>query len=79
MVFQFRPRREQGHQAVPDQRPCEQALRCRRVDGHQLQGADRSALRRHSWRMGQSAGSDSWRFFGAAGSGRADHGRADGF
>jgi NADH-quinone oxidoreductase subunit F len=38
---QLRPREQQGHQAVPDQRPCEQALRRRRRDGHPLPRADR--------------------------------------
>ena len=47
--------------------------------GDPVPRADREALRRHSRRLGQSAGRHPGRRVGAAGAGRADHRRADGF
>ena len=79
LVRQLRPREQRGHQALPDQRPCEQAVRGRGSDGDPVPRADREALRRHPRRLGQSARGDPRRLVGAAGAGGADHGRADGF
>ena len=79
LVRQLWRENNHGHQAVPDLRPCEQAVRGRRSDVDPVPRTDRDALRRHSRRLGQSAGGDPGRIVGAAGAGRADHGRADGF
>ena len=46
-------------------RPREQAVQCRRGDGHSVPRADREALRRHARRLGQSAGGHSRRLVGA--------------
>ena len=73
LVRELRAREQQGHQALPDLRPCEQAVRRRGGDEHLVPRADRQALRRHPRRLGQSARGDPRRLVGAAGAGRADH------
>jgi hypothetical protein len=47
-------------------RACEQALQCRRGDGHPAEGADRAPCRWCPRRLGQSAGDHSRRRLGAA-------------
>ena len=54
--------RSRGHVNTP--------VRGRGSDGHPVPRADRPACRRHSRRLGQSAGGDPRRIVGAAGSGR---------
>ena len=60
------------HQAVLHFRPCEQAVQCRRGDGHPVPRTDRDACRRHARRLGQSAGGHSRRLVGAMRAGVAD-------
>ena len=50
----------------------EQAVQCRRGDGHPVARADRDAWRRRARRLGQSAGGHPRRLVGAAGAGRRD-------
>ena len=72
LVRELRAREQQGHQAVPDQRPRRQAVRGRGGDEHPVPRADREALRRHSRRVGQPARGDPRRLVGPAGPGGAD-------
>ena len=62
-------RQQQGHQAVPDLWAREHALRGRGRDVDPVPRTDRTALRRHSRRVGQSVGGDPRRIVGAAGAG----------
>ena len=73
-----RQSQERRHQAVPAVGARQHAVHGRGSDGDQLPRADRAAWRRDSRRLGQSARGDPGRIVGAGGSGRADHGRADG-
>ena len=66
LVRRHRPAQQHRHQGVLHFRPCEQALQCRRGDGHSAARADRQALRRRARRLGQSAGGDPGRRLGAA-------------
>jgi hypothetical protein len=75
----FGPREERRHQALPDLRPCEQAVRGRGSDVDPVPRADRPPRRRHPRRLGQSASGDPRRLLGPARARGADHGRADGF
>jgi hypothetical protein len=79
LVQELRPREERRHQALPDLRPCEQAVRGRGSDVDPVPRADRPPRRRHPRRLGQSACGDPRRLLGPARARRADHGRADGF
>ena len=71
LVQGLRPREERRHQALPDLRPCEQALRGRGSDVDPVPRADRQAWRRDPRRLGQSARGHSRRLVGAARAGRA--------
>ena len=66
MVCRHRPAQQHRHQGVLHFRPCEQALQCRRGDGHSAARTDREACRRRARRLGQSAGGHSRRLVGAA-------------
>ncbi len=66
MVRRHRPPQQHRHQGLLHLRPCEQALQCRRGDGHSAARADRAACRRRARRLGQSAGGDPGRRVGAA-------------
>ena len=70
LVHGHRPREERGHQALPDLRPREQALRGRGRDVGPVPRADRPPCRRHPRRLGQSARGHPRRLVGAAGAGR---------
>ena len=70
LVRRHRPAQQCRHQALLHLRPREQALQCRRGDGHPVPRADRQALRRHSRRLGQSSRRHSGRRFGALRAGR---------
>ena len=66
LVRRHRPAQQHRHQGLLHLRPCEQALQCRRGDGHSAARADREACRRRARRLGQSAGGDPRRRVGAA-------------
>ena len=66
LVERDRPAEEHRHQDLFHLRPCEQALQCRRGDGHPAEGAHRAPCRRRARRLGQSAGGDPGRRFRAA-------------
>ena len=70
LVLGHRPPEQCRHQAFLRLRPCEQAVQCRRGDGHPLPRADREALRRRARRLRQSLGGDPRRLLGAPGAGR---------
>jgi NADH-quinone oxidoreductase subunit F len=78
LVRRHRPREERGNQALPDLRPCEQAVRGRGSDVDPVPRADRAPRRRHTRRLGQSCLRHPRRLVGAAGAGARDHRRADG-
>ena len=61
-----RPAEEYRHQALLHLGPREQAVQCRRGDGHPAARADRAPCRRRARRLGQSAGGDPRRRLGAA-------------
>ena len=55
MVRRHRPAEQHRHQSLLHLRPCEQALQCRRGDGHSAARADRETCGRRARRLGQSA------------------------
>ena len=79
LVLVLRPAEQCRHEAVLHLRPRQQSVHGRGRHVDPVPRADRDALRRHSRRLGQSARRHPGRRLGAAGAGRADHRRADGF
>ena len=69
MVRGHRQSQERRHQAVPAVGPRQHPVHGRGIDGHRLSRADRPPRRRDPRRLGQSAGGDPGRIFGAAGAG----------
>ena len=66
LVRRHRPAEQHRHQDLLHLRPREQAVQCRRGDGHPAARADRAPCRRRARRLGQSAGGDPRRLVGAA-------------
>ena len=66
LVRRHRPAEQHRHQALLHLGPREQALQCRRGDGHPAARADRAPCRRRARRLGQSSGGDPGRRVGAA-------------
>ena len=79
LVRRDRQAQQHRHQAVLHFRPCEQAVQCRRGDGHFAARADRYACRRRARRLGQSARRHSRRLLGALPAGAAVQRSHDGF
>ena len=74
LVFQLRPSEQRRHQAFLDLRSRQQAVHGRRIHVDHLPGADREALWRYSWRLGQPARRHPGRFLGTLRTGRPDEG-----